>query len=45
MAKTHAFLRGTLVLTLTGLVTRFMGFFYRIFLSHAFGEENVGLYQ
>ena len=22
-----------------------MGFFYRIFLSHAFGEESVGLYQ
>ena len=22
-----------------------MGFFYRIFLSHRFGEENVGLYQ
>ena len=22
-----------------------MGFFFRIFLSHAFGEENVGLYQ
>ena len=24
---------------------RIMGFFFRIFLSHAFGEENVGLYQ
>ena len=22
-----------------------MGFFYRIFLGHTFGEENVGLYQ
>lgn len=22
-----------------------MGFFYRMFLSHTFGEENVGLYQ
>ncbi|RGT73162.1 polysaccharide biosynthesis protein [Ruminococcus sp. AF18-22] len=45
MAKKHAFIRGTIVLTITGLSTRFMGFFYRIFLSHAFGEENVGLYQ
>lgn len=45
MVKKHAFIHGTLVLTFTGLITRFMGFFYRIFLSHAFGEENVGLYQ
>lgn len=30
---------------MTGFATRFMGFFYRIFLSHTFGEEGVGLYQ
>lgn len=34
-----------MILTAAGLITRFMGFFFRIFLSHAFGEENVGLYQ
>ena len=45
MSKKHAFIQGALILTLTGLLTRFMGFFYRIFLSHAFGEESVGLYQ
>ncbi len=38
-------IRGTFVLTLTGLITRFMGFFFRMFLSHTFGAEQVGLYQ
>ena len=26
-------------------MTRFIGFFFRMFLSHTFGEEQVGLYQ
>lgn len=30
---------------MTGFLSRFMGFFYRIFLSRTFGEEAVGLYQ
>ena len=37
--------RGTFILTITGLTTRFMGFFFRMFLSHTFGAEQVGLYQ
>ncbi len=41
----NAIIKGTLVLTLTGFATRFIGFFFRIFLSHAFGEEQMGLYQ
>ncbi len=41
----HTLIKGTLILTIAGLISRFMGFFFRIFLSHAFGEENVGLYQ
>lgn len=45
MSRKHLLIRGTLLLTLTGFITRFMGFFYRMFLSHTFGEENVGLYQ
>ena len=32
------FIKGTLILTLTGLVSRLMGFFYRIFLSHTTSE-------
>lgn len=45
MSKKQTLIRGTAVLTATSLTTRFMGFFYRMFLSHTFGEENVGLYQ
>ena len=45
MSRKQALIRGTAVLTITSLTTRFMGFFYRMFLSHTFGEENVGLYQ
>ena len=41
----HILLKGAAVLTAAGLVSRLMGFFFRIFLSHAFGEETVGLYQ
>lgn len=36
---------GTFILTLTGLVSRLIGFFYRIYLSRLYGEENMGIYQ
>lgn len=36
---------GTAILTLTGLLSRFIGFFYRIFLSNVFGAEGMGIYQ
>lgn len=39
------FLKGTLVLACTGLISRLAGFFYRIFLSHAIGAGGMGLYQ
>lgn len=45
MSRKNTIIRGTLVLTSVGFFCRFMGFFYRIFLSHTFGEESVGLYQ
>ena len=45
MSVKRTILKGTIILTLTGFATRFMGFFYRIFLSQTFGEEGVGLYQ
>lgn len=41
----NAIIRGTFILTATGLLTRFIGFFFRSFLSHTFGEEQMGLYQ
>ena len=46
MSGKHALIRGTASFhQLQVLSTRFMGFFYRMFLGHTFGEENVGLYQ
>ncbi len=44
-AKKHPLVVGTLILTLTGLLSRIIGFFYRIYLSRLFGEEGMGLYQ
>ncbi|MCM1058181.1 MAG: polysaccharide biosynthesis protein [Firmicutes bacterium] len=41
----HPLIVGTVILTLTGLVSRLIGFFYRIYLSRLFGEEGMGLYQ
>lgn len=41
----NAFLRGTLLLTFAGLISRFMGFFYRIFLANTMGAEGMGIYQ
>lgn len=36
---------GTLLLTVTGLSSRVIGFFYRIFLSRIIGAEGLGIYQ
>lgn len=41
----HPLIVGTFILTITGLVSRVIGFFYRIYLSRLFGEEAMGLYQ
>lgn len=38
-------IRGTLLLTCAGLLSRFIGFFYRIFLSHTIGAQGLGLFQ
>ncbi|MDY5847038.1 MAG: polysaccharide biosynthesis protein [Bariatricus sp.] len=45
MSQKQALIRGTFILTFTGLLTRVIGFFYRIFLSRTFYAEGVGLYQ
>lgn len=41
----HPVLLGTALLTATGLASRIIGFFYRIFLSHTIGAQGVGIYQ
>lgn len=43
--KKHPLIIGTLVLTVTGLVSRIIGFYYRIYLTRLFGEEGMGIYQ
>lgn len=40
-----SFFRGTFILTGTGVISRIIGFFYRIFLSHSIGAQGLGLYQ
>lgn len=41
----HPVLLGTALLTATGLASRVIGFFYRIFLSHTIGAQGMGIYQ
>lgn len=36
---------GTLILTTANLITKCMGFLYRVFMSNAIGAEGMGLYQ
>lgn len=36
---------GTLLLTLTGFLSRIIGFYYKIFLSRTIGAEGLGIYQ
>ena len=42
-AKT--FIKGTFILTLAGVVTRLLGFVFKIILSRIIGAEGIGLYQ
>ena len=43
--QNHPLITGTLLLTLSGLISRLIGFFYRIFLSQKIGAEGMGIYQ
>jgi stage V sporulation protein B len=38
-------IRGTLILGLAGITSKFLGFFFRIPLINLIGEEGIGLYQ
>ena len=42
---THTLIAGTLFLTASGLISRILGFFYRIYLSRTIGAEGLGIYQ
>ena len=43
--KTHPLITGTILLTSAGLLSRVLGFFYRIFLSRTIDAEGLGIYQ
>ncbi len=45
MNQKHYLIKGTLLLTVMGLLARFAGFFYKIFLSRTIGADQIGLYQ
>lgn len=45
MSKPQSFIHGTLTLVITGLVVRFLGFFIRLIMVRAVGEEAIGLYH
>jgi len=38
-------LKGTLILTITGILTKLMGFYNRIFLTRLIGVKELGIYQ
>ncbi len=38
-------IKGAAILTFASLMTRVIGFFYRIFMSNTLGSEGMGLYQ
>ena len=40
-----AFIKGTFILTIAGVTTRLLGFFFKIILSRIIGAEGIGLYQ
>lgn len=43
--KKHPLIMGTIILTVTGFISRIIGFYYRIYLTKLFGEEGMGIYQ
>ena len=45
MRKREAIIKGTLILTISGLIARLLGFVNRIYLSNLIGAEGMGLYQ
>ncbi len=38
-------LKGTIILTVAGVITRVIGFLYRIFLANLLGDTKLGIYQ
>lgn len=45
MMSKNTILKGTLILTIAGFATRFIGIFYKIYLAKLMGAEMMGVYQ
>lgn len=45
MKNKNVIIKGTFLLTLTGIITKIIGFYYRIFLNNTIGAEGMGIYQ
>lgn len=41
----NTIIRGTIILTIGGFITRLIGFFYKIYLADLLGAEMIGVYQ
>ena len=43
--RKNSFIQGALILTVAGIIVKFIGAFSRIYLSRLLGGEGIGLYQ
>lgn len=43
--KNNILIQGTLILTMAGIISRVLGFFYRIYLTRVIGSQGIGLMQ
>lgn len=43
--KTKSIVKGALILTSASIITRILGFVYRVYMSNVIGAEGMGLYQ
>lgn len=45
MSKNNSILKGAIILSIAGIITRLLGFVYRVYLAKIIGAEGMGLYQ
>lgn len=45
MFSRHPIIKGAMILTISGIITRALGFLYRIFLSNMIGAKGMGIFQ
>ncbi|MDF2608418.1 MAG: polysaccharide biosynthesis protein [Bacillales bacterium] len=45
MSKNNTILKGAIILSFAGIITRLLGFLYRVYLAKVIGTEGMGLFQ